>query len=142
MSSTASGLDFVDVKFLDYPQIIATAILHGPGGVALVDPGPSSTLPTLRAALRERGIGPGDIRTILLTHIHLDHAGSTGTLVRELPHATVYVHERGAVHMVDPSRLLDSAARLYLWLTNSASPVMSSISTVPCSSPLAMSMSF
>jgi len=113
MSRIASGLDFVDVKFLGYPQIIATAILHGPGGVALVDPGPSSTLPALRAALQERGIGPGDIRTILLTHIHLDHAGSTGTLVRELPHATVYVHARGAVHMVDPSKLLDSAKRLY-----------------------------
>lgn len=108
-----SPLDFVDVKFLGYPQIIATAILHGPGGVALVDPGPSSTLPALRAALLERGIGPADIRAILLTHIHLDHAGSTGTLVRELPHATVYVHERGAVHMVDPTRLLDSATRLY-----------------------------
>jgi glyoxylase-like metal-dependent hydrolase (beta-lactamase superfamily II) len=113
MSHIASGLDFVDVKFLGYPQIIATAILNGPGGVALVDPGPSSILPTLWAALRERGIGPGDIRTILLTHIHLDHAGSTGTLVRELPHATVYVHERGATHMIDPSKLLDSAKRLY-----------------------------
>jgi glyoxylase-like metal-dependent hydrolase (beta-lactamase superfamily II) len=113
MSHIASGLDFVDVMFLGYPQIIATAILHGPSGVALVDPGPSSTLPTLRAALRQRGIGPADIRAILLTHIHLDHAGSTGTLVRELPHATVYVHERGAVHMIDPTKLLGSATRLY-----------------------------
>jgi glyoxylase-like metal-dependent hydrolase (beta-lactamase superfamily II) len=113
MSPIAPGFDHVDINFLGYPQIIATAILHGKGGVALVDPGPSSTLPTLRAALRERGIGPADIRAILLTHIHLDHAGSTGTLVRELPHATVYVHRRGAAHLVDPARLLDSATRLY-----------------------------
>jgi glyoxylase-like metal-dependent hydrolase (beta-lactamase superfamily II) len=113
MSSLASGLDFVDVKFLGYPQIIATAVLRGPGGVALVDPGPSSTLPTLRAALAERGIGPADLRAILLTHIHLDHAGATGTLVRELPHVTVYVQRCGAGHLIDPAKLLDSATRLY-----------------------------
>lgn len=113
MSHMAAGLDYVDVRFLGYPQIIATAVLRGPGGVALVDPGPSSTLPTLRAALQAKGIGLADVRAILLTHIHLDHAGATGTLVRELPDVSVYVHERGALHLIDPTRLLDSATQLY-----------------------------
>jgi len=113
MSSLASGLDSVDLDFLGFPGIIATGVLHDAGGVALVDPGPSTSLPTLRAALEAKGIGPRDVRTLLLTHIHLDHAGATGTLVREMPWLTVHVHERGARHLADPSRLLASALRLY-----------------------------
>lgn len=113
MSPLAHGLDYVDVRFLGYPQIIATAVLHGPAGVALVDPGPSAALAALKAALLAKGFGLEAVRAILLTHIHLDHAGSTGTLVREWPDVTVYVHERGAAHLIDPSRLLESAARLY-----------------------------
>ena len=88
-------------------------VLHGPGGVALVDPGPSTTLATLERALGRKGIALADVTAIVLTHIHLDHAGATGTLVRRIPKALVYVHERGARHLVDPSRLLESANRLY-----------------------------
>jgi glyoxylase-like metal-dependent hydrolase (beta-lactamase superfamily II) len=113
MRPLAAGLDYLDLNFLGYPQIIATAILHGPGGVALVDPGPASTLPALERGLEAKGIGLADVTAIVLTHIHLDHAGATGTLVRKLPRATVYVHARGARHLVDPARLLDSALRLY-----------------------------
>lgn len=108
-----TGVDFVDLEFLGEPAIIATGILHGRQGVALVDPGPSTSLDTLRRALSARGFATADIRAILLTHIHLDHAGATGTLLQECPGAAVYVHERGAKHLADPSRLLDSAARLY-----------------------------
>ena len=113
MSTLASGLDYVDLNFLGYPEIIATAILQGAAGVALVDPGPSTTLENLRAALRRKGIAVADVRQLLLTHIHLDHAGVTGTLVRENPAIEVFVHERGAPHMIDPSRLMSSAGRLY-----------------------------
>jgi len=74
----------------------------------IIDPGPSSTLDTLLAA-----IGETPPRAILLTHIHLDHAGSAGTLTERWPEVQVYVHERGARHMIDPSRLVESAARLY-----------------------------
>lgn len=109
----ATGLDFADLQFLGTPEVIATAILHGPEGVALVDPGPSTTLPALRAALAARGFAMTDVRALLLTHIHLDHAGAAGTLAAECPHAVVYVHERGAPHMVDPAKLLSSATRLY-----------------------------
>ncbi|MEE2635612.1 MAG: MBL fold metallo-hydrolase, partial [Acidobacteriota bacterium] len=83
------------------------------GGVALVDPGPSTCLAHLRTTLAVQGIAVGDVRTILLTHIHLDHAGATGTLLRECPDIQVFVHERGAPHMVDPAKLLNSATRLY-----------------------------
>ncbi len=74
----------------------------------LIDPGPSSCLDTLLAALD--GIRP---RALLLTHIHLDHAGASGSLVRRFPDLEVYVHRRGAPHLIDPSRLLESATRLY-----------------------------
>lgn len=107
------GLDYFDLHFLGTPDIIATGLLTGPDGVALIDPGPSTTLGTLRAALAERGASLSDVRGILLTHIHLDHAGATGSLIAECPAATVFVHEVGAPHLVDPSKLLASATRLY-----------------------------
>ena len=113
MTSLAAGMDFVDLRFLGRPGIIATAILQGPSGVALVDPGPSSTLATLTSELGAKGIALKDVRQIILTHIHLDHAGVTGSLVRLNPEIEVYVHERGAPHMIDPSKLLASAGRLY-----------------------------
>lgn len=109
----AAGLDYIDLQFLGYREIIATAVLHSARGVALIDPGPSTTLQTLKRTLGERGLHVRDIRHLLLTHIHLDHAGVTGSLVRENPDIEVYVHERGAPHLADPSKLLASATRLY-----------------------------
>lgn len=109
----AAGLDYIDLHFRGRPQIIATAILHGPAGVALVDPGPGSTLDTLTSALAAKGITFDDVRQLLITHIHLDHAGATGTIVEKHPHIDVLVHARGARHLIDPSKLLSSAGRLY-----------------------------
>jgi len=77
-------------------------------GDVLIDPGPTSCVDTLLAAL-----GDERPRALLLTHIHLDHAGASGTLVRRWPDLEVYVHERGARHMAEPERLIDSATRLY-----------------------------
>jgi glyoxylase-like metal-dependent hydrolase (beta-lactamase superfamily II) len=113
MNRLASGLSYLDLNFLGVPRIIATVVVAGPGGAALIDPGPSSTLPALRAALERAGIAVADLRAILLTHIHLDHAGATGTLVAENPAIHVYVHEKGAPHMVDPEKLIASATRLW-----------------------------
>jgi len=113
MISLANGLSYIDLQFRGISRAIATAVLDGPGGVALIDPGPSSTLPTLRASLERRGIALADVTSVLLTHIHLDHAGACGTLVRENPRLRVYVHEKGAPHMIDPAKLLASALRLY-----------------------------
>ena len=113
MQTIARGITYADLNFLGKPKIIAAAAIQSPGGVALVDPGPATCLDTLRAELGGQGIGIADVRAILLTHIHLDHAGATGTLVRENPEIQVYVHERGARHMADPAKLINSATRLY-----------------------------
>lgn len=113
MTPLASGLDYVDLNFLGRPQIIATAILQNASGVALVDPGPTTTLAGLLETLKRQGIGVRDLRQILLTHIHLDHAGAVGSLLRDNPEIEVFVHERGARHLIDPSKLMASATRLY-----------------------------
>ncbi len=110
-------ITLLDVNWTGRARSIAAALLESDGQRAIVDPGPGSTLATLRATLRERlrsrGIGVADLDAILLTHIHLDHAGATGSLVQENPRLAVYVHELGAPHMRDPSKLLASAARLW-----------------------------
>ncbi len=95
------------------PHTIAAALLESDGRRAIVDPGPGSTLETLRQNLQAHEIGVGDLDAILLTHIHLDHSGATGALVRENPRLAVYVHKNGAKHMIDPSKLLASAQRLW-----------------------------
>lgn len=102
MSHTAPAP--IDVRHLGRPGVICCWRV----GDALIDPGPASSLPTLLEAL-----GDWRPRRLLLTHIHLDHAGGAGTLVRRWPDLEVFVHERGARHMVDPSKLLASATRLY-----------------------------
>jgi glyoxylase-like metal-dependent hydrolase (beta-lactamase superfamily II) len=94
----------IDVMHLGRPHVIGCWEV---GGV-LVDPGPESSLPTLLEAL-----GDERPRALLLTHIHLDHAAATGAIVRRWPDLEVYVHERGAPHLVDPTKLLASAERLY-----------------------------
>jgi len=105
--------DFIDLQFRGSSRVIATALLQGADGVTLVDPGPTSCLPALEGGLRERGLTLRDVRTVLLTHIHLDHAGACGTIVERVPSVRVYVHERGAPHMIDPEKLLASATRLW-----------------------------
>jgi glyoxylase-like metal-dependent hydrolase (beta-lactamase superfamily II) len=113
MSVLATGMDYVDLNFLGRPGIIATAVLQAAGGVAIVDPGPSTTLDGLLKSLGAQGITVRDVRQVLLTHIHLDHAGATGSLLQMNPAIDVFVHERGARHLVDPSKLVASATRLY-----------------------------
>ena len=94
----------IDVEHLGRPHVIGCWEVDG----ALVDPGPQSSMETLLAA-----IGDEQPRAIVLTHIHLDHAAATGALVRRWPELEVYVHERGAPHLIDPAKLLASAERLY-----------------------------
>ena len=103
----------IDVKHLHTTEVIASALLESDGGLALIDPGPTSCLGNLEAGLDTLGLSIGDLSMILLTHIHLDHAGATGTLVRKNPSLQVVVHERGTPHLVDPSRLIKSATRVF-----------------------------
>jgi len=94
----------VDLRHLGRDRVICAFLLDG----VIVDPGPASCLAVLLEAL-----GDEQPEALLLTHIHLDHAGAAGSLARRFPELEVYVHEVGAPHVVDPSRLLRSAARLY-----------------------------
>ncbi len=103
----------LDLHWAGHPRSIASALLRLGDCVALVDPGPTSTIANLREQLAAHGLRISDLDVLLLTHIHLDHAGASGSLVRENPRLRVYVHSRGAPHMADPSKLLDSARRLY-----------------------------
>jgi len=107
-----ADLRMIDDMHLGRPHVIATYLLPG-DEPAVVDPGPASTLDVLSAGLAMHGLALGDLRAILLTHIHLDHAGATGELVRRYPHLRVYVHQRGARHLAAPEKLVGSATRLY-----------------------------
>ena len=113
MNPLAAGLSWIDLQFLGRPHAIATAIANSANGCALIDPGPATCRETLELALERQGVHWRDVSDILLTHIHLDHAGVTGELVREHPHLRVSVHERGAPHLIDPSKLVASATRLW-----------------------------
>ncbi|HXY00707.1 MAG TPA: MBL fold metallo-hydrolase [Candidatus Limnocylindrales bacterium] len=103
----------IDLHWAGHPRSIAAALLVSEDSRVLIDPGPASTLSTLHEQLELHGIKVTDLTAILLTHIHLDHAGATGSLVVENPRLQVYVHSRGAPHMADPTKLLRSASRLY-----------------------------
>ena len=104
-------LHILDLNFLNMPHVIAAYLIVGPGGPVLVETGPSTVIETLKARLAEHGYAPGDIRHILLTHIHLDHAGAAGWWARQGAH--IYVHHVGAPHLVDSSKLIGSAQRIY-----------------------------
>jgi glyoxylase-like metal-dependent hydrolase (beta-lactamase superfamily II) len=113
MNVSTRPFSTLDLNWTGRPQSIASLLILSEGVSALIDPGPESTIDILREQLRTRGLDFRSLDAILLTHIHLDHAGATGAIVRENPQIKVYVHEFGATHMVDPSRLLASAGRLY-----------------------------
>jgi glyoxylase-like metal-dependent hydrolase (beta-lactamase superfamily II) len=99
-----SGMQPIDVRHLGRERVICCWRV----GDVLIDPGPESSLATVFEAL-----GDAPPRALLLTHVHLDHAGGAGAIVRRWPEVAVYVHERGAPHLVDPSKLIASAERLY-----------------------------
>lgn len=102
----------LDLNFLNCPNAIASYLIPHSNGLALVESGPGSTQNNLESKIQENGYTLNDITHLFLTHIHLDHAGASGWLA-ERTGATVYVHPRGAPHMIDPSKLLASAQRIY-----------------------------
>ena len=107
------GVWAVDTLHHGHPGTIGVFVVRLPrGGHALVETGPGVTLPEVVAGLQALGLEPRDLTHVLVTHVHLDHAGAAGALAR-LTGATVYVHEVGAPHLVDPSRLMASAHRVY-----------------------------
>jgi glyoxylase-like metal-dependent hydrolase (beta-lactamase superfamily II) len=104
----------IDLHFGGAEHAIGVYLVDTDDGLALFDCGPASTLPALDAGLARHGVALEDLRHLLLSHIHLDHAGAAGTLVRRHPGLTVWVSPVGQPHLVDPSRLERSARRLYL----------------------------
>jgi glyoxylase-like metal-dependent hydrolase (beta-lactamase superfamily II) len=108
-----AGVRPIDLHHQGVERVIGAYLVETSDGLAVFDCGPASALPALEAGLRERGVGLADVRHLLLSHIHLDHAGAAGAIVREHPHIQVHVSAIGAPHLVDPSRLEASARRLY-----------------------------
>lgn len=104
-------VEVIDLHFQDIIKAIASFVVFAPEGPVLIECGPASTVPELEHGLKRRGVSVDDIKHVLVTHIHLDHAGAAGWWAQK--GAKIYVHEQGAPHLVDPSKLLASASRIY-----------------------------
>ncbi len=113
MADRNEAVQPIDLRHLGNERVIGSYLVETDEGLALHDCGPSTTVDALKAGLAERGLELHDLRHLLLSHIHFDHAGATGVLVREHPGLQVHVSAIGAPHLIDPSRLEASARRLY-----------------------------
>lgn len=110
---SAPALAPIDLLHVGLARSIGVYLIETDDGLALFDCGPATCVPALHDGLAARGLALADIRHLLLSHIHLDHAGAAGAIVRAEPHVQVHVSALGAPHVVDPSRLESSARRLY-----------------------------
>lgn len=108
-----SGITLIDLGFMDTPGVIASYLLEGDNGLTLIETGPATTRLHLEEGIRDAGYSLGDVSRIIITHIHLDHGGAAGVIMRDHPHLRLGVHPFGAPHMIDPSRLVASAGRIY-----------------------------
>jgi len=106
------GVHTIDTLMSGYSGITAGYLVVA-DKPCLVETGTAKSAPVVREALAEHGLGPGDLATVVVTHIHLDHAGGVGDIAAAYPNAEVVVHELGARHLVDPSKLMASAQRVY-----------------------------
>lgn len=106
------GITAVDADYIRPGLAASHLIVHG-GRAAFVDVGTNHSVPRLLAALERLGVGRADVQYVLLTHVHLDHAGGAGALLRELPEARAVVHPRGAPHLIDPAKLVKASIAVY-----------------------------
>lgn len=109
----ADDVWLLDTFYQGEPGVIASYLLTGPAGLGLVDVGSGASVNELLAGVRAAGYMPEQIQHLVLTHVHLDHAGASGILTRMIPQARVYVHAIGAPHLIDPTKLIRSASRIY-----------------------------
>ena len=112
LTKFADGITAVDTEYVR-PQMDASHIVVSGSRAAIVDTGPNTAVPLILAALTELGLAPESVDYLFLTHVHLDHAGGAGALMRALPNATAIVHPRGAPHMIDPSKLIAGTRAVY-----------------------------
>ena len=112
LTKFADGITAVDTEYVR-PQMDAAHIVTSGSHAAIIDTGPNTAVPLILAALGELGLEPGAVDFLFLTHVHLDHAGGAGELMRALPNATAVVHPRGAPHMVDPAKLIAGTRAVY-----------------------------
>jgi glyoxylase-like metal-dependent hydrolase (beta-lactamase superfamily II) len=110
--TVADGVIELDTLLGGWERVTAGYLIEGDAPV-LIETGSQSSVPVLLAQLDRLGVGAGDLAGVVVTHIHLDHAGGVGDVARAFPKATVYVHPKGARHLADPTRLVDSASRVY-----------------------------
>ncbi len=108
----ADGVTAVDTEYVR-PQMDASHVVVADGQAAIIDTGPNTAVPLILAALDELQVSADAVRYLFLTHVHLDHAGGAGALMRALPNASCVVHPRGAPHMIDPSKLIDGTRAVY-----------------------------
>ncbi|MGZ8596562.1 MAG: MBL fold metallo-hydrolase [Actinomycetota bacterium] len=112
ITDVADGVTMIDTLMTGEPEFNAVYVLEG-DQPAIIETGPGADLPLVLEALERLGLGPEDLAHVVVTHIHLDHAGGAGALAARFPKATVWAHERGAPHLADPARLIASTARTY-----------------------------
>jgi glyoxylase-like metal-dependent hydrolase (beta-lactamase superfamily II) len=108
----ASGISGIDTRMAGRPTVTSAYLLYGEEP-ALVETGPTTSAEAVGSGLDALGLNPGDLAHIVVTHIHLDHAGGVGRLAERFPRATIWVHQRGAPHLADPEKLVASAGRVY-----------------------------
>jgi len=106
------GISAIDTGYVR-PMLAASHLVVDSGRAAFIDTGTTLSVPTLMAALSARGLQPGDVDWVITTHVHLDHAGGAGGLMKLLPNARCVVHPRGARHVVDPTKLIDGSIAVY-----------------------------
>ena len=110
--TAADGITAIDTVMCGRERVTSSYLLEGPE-LAIVETGPTTSLDALSSGLAALGVGVRDLAHVIVTHIHLDHAGGAGAVAERFPEATVWVHQRGAPHLADPARLEASAARIY-----------------------------
>lgn len=111
--SVSQGIECIDHMLGGQPKTGAGYLLEGDGDFALIEPGPATATPLILACLEKRKIAPAAVKHVIVSHVHLDHAGGAGTIMSHLPAATLVVHPRGVRHMIDPRQLWDGSVQVY-----------------------------
>jgi glyoxylase-like metal-dependent hydrolase (beta-lactamase superfamily II) len=126
--SLGDGRLLLDLRFRDTEGLVACYLFPQADGWSLIETGPTTCRDALRRGLAQAGIAPEEVQRVFVTHIHLDHAGGLGAAAEEFPRARIFVHERGAAHMIDPTRLIASARRAW---GAASDPLWGTIAPVP-----------